>query len=77
MHDLAASLERAREGLRLAATDPVHGDATLTALEDAGARVGRLQVGCCAPNRLPLYTDLLDGLTRAQLSLTRALGRDH
>lgn len=31
-------------------------------LEDAGAMVGALQVGCCAPDRMPLYTTLLTQL---------------
>jgi len=32
--------------------------------------VGALQVGCCAPNRLPLYTRMLDELAKAPLALT-------
>ena len=31
--------------------------------------VGALQVGCCAPNRLPLYTRMLDELAKAPLAL--------
>ena len=42
----------------------------LPAIEDAGATVGALQVGCCAPNRLPLYGRILDRLTAVQLELT-------
>lgn len=42
----------------------------LAAVEAAGATVGALQVGCCAPNRLPLYTRILDRLTAVQLELT-------
>lgn len=49
----------------------------LTWLEDAGAMVGRLQVGCCAEDRLPLYEKLLAGLTGAQLAVNRALGLGH
>ena len=37
-------------------------------LEDAGSQVGSLQVGCCAPGRLPLYADVLEALTRARLA---------
>ncbi len=49
----------------------------LDALEDAGAQIGRLQVGCCAPNRLPLYTEMLENLTRAQLAVNQAMGTGH
>ena len=46
-------------------------------LEDAGAQIGRLEVGCCAPSRLPLYSSFLANLTTAQLSLNRELGLGH
>lgn len=53
--------------------------ATVTdALEDAGGQVGRLQVGCCAENRLPLYARILHDLTTVQLTLDRVRGgMDH
>lgn len=38
-------------------------------LQEAGAMVGVLQVGCCAPNRLPLYTTLLEQLNVVQRHL--------
>lgn len=46
-------------------------------LEDAGARIGRLQVTCCAPSRMKLYADLLAGLAKAQLHINRELGEGH
>ncbi len=49
----------------------------MATLEDAGAQVGRLQVGCCAPNRIPLYARVLEGLTTAQLAVNQALGEGH
>ncbi len=73
MKTLGESLAAARSGLE-------RGDVSATAetvlaeLEDAGAQVGRLQVGCCAPNRLPLYVTFLEGLTTAQLAVNRELG---
>lgn len=51
--------------------------ATLDLLEDAGARVGRLQVGCCAPDRLPLYARILDDLTTAGRCVSGAAGLGH
>jgi hypothetical protein len=39
-------------------------------LQEAGAMVGALQVGCCAPNRLPLYATLLEQLNVVQRRLT-------
>lgn len=41
-------------------------DAASTSLREAGAIAAALQVECCAPNRLPLYTLLLEQLNVAQ-----------
>jgi hypothetical protein len=60
-----------------AAADPGALGIVLVTLEDAGAQIGRLQVGCCAPNRIPLYARILEGLTTAQLAVTQALGGAH
>lgn len=69
MAKLAETVADARRGL-----DDVDADQTLAAnvlahLEDAGAQIGSLQVGCCAPARMPLYATFLENLTQAQLSL--------
>lgn len=40
-----------------------------TLLTAAGSMVGALQVGCCAPNRMPLYTTLLTQLNVLQQHL--------
>lgn len=77
MTSLAATLADARAGLHRLTVDSVLTEVTLTTLEDAGSQVGRLQVGCCAPKRLPLYADMLERLTAAQLTINRALGADH
>lgn len=74
---LAASIEEARDRLVSVGHHPETADEAQRTLEDAGARVGRLQVGCCAPNRLPLYATVLESLTTAQLTLNRALDRGH
>lgn len=51
--------------------------AVTAALEAAGAQVGSLQIGCCAPSRLPLYSRILEDLTTVQLTIDRAQGHDH
>lgn len=52
-------------------------DAAISLLEDAGGQVGRLQVGCCAPARLPLYARMLEDFANAQLSINKARGAGH
>lgn len=42
----------------------------IESLEDAGAQIGKLQVGCCAPSRIPLYAKFLEDLTLAQRVIT-------
>jgi hypothetical protein len=46
-------------------------------LEETGAQIGRLQIGCCAPARLPLYAQMLEDLTTIQRELNRAIGEGH
>ena len=77
MKRLADTLIQARGGLEHAVSDPSTAEAAITQLEEAGSQIGSLQVGCCAPNRLPLYARMLEDLTTAQLSLNRALGTGH
>lgn len=38
-------------------------------LEDAGAGIGRLQIDCCAPGRMPLYAEMLTSLNKIQRSV--------
>ena len=47
----------------------VRSDVVLALLEEAGAMVGALEVGCCAPNRLPLYASVLEQLNVLQREL--------
>lgn len=69
--DVRASLGRMpREGDAAA-------HAALDSLEDAGAQIGRLQIGCCATGRLPLYALMLERLTVIQLEVNRTLDRGH
>lgn len=69
---LRAKLEQVRELLTAAPADGAGADATFELLEQAGAMVGALQIGCCAPNRLPLYARVLERLTAIQIELNRS-----
>ncbi len=77
MKALADTLAEVRAGLEGVGDDHGAPDAALAHMEDAGSQIGWLQVGCCAPSRLPLYHTLLEGLTTAQRSLTKATGDGH
>ena len=52
-------------------------EATIALLEEAGGQTGVLQVGCCAPGRLPLYERVLANLMTAQRSINETVGRGH
>ncbi len=69
MAALCSQLDSVRELLPAASSDTSIAAATLAALEEAGAMIGALQVGCCTPNRLPLYTRMLDQLTKIQIAI--------
>jgi len=79
MKALAETIAAARSGLDDVGEGHHHDavDATIARLEDAGAQIGWLQVGCCAPNRLPLYHTLLESLTATQRSVKKAAGAGH
>lgn len=74
---LARALAEVREGVERVADDPRAVEATVALAEDAGAQVGRLQVGCCTEKRLPLYTRILGDLATVQLTVNRAVDRGH
>ncbi len=46
-------------------------------LENAGAQIGHLQIGCCALDRMPLYAEMLVELTKAQRAVTKARDLGH
>lgn len=52
-------------------------EAAIAVMEDAGAQVGRLQVTCCAPSRMKLYSEFLAGLTKAQIHVKQSLNLEH
>ena len=78
MEALAATLETARSKLEGIDEDNEGGATVITILEDAGAQLGYLQVGCCAPGRSKLYVEALESLTKAQRGIKRSLASaDH
>jgi hypothetical protein len=77
LESLGRRLQRLRAALADVGDDPAAADTVLDRLEDIGADIGRLQIGCCAENRMPLYSDLLQGLTAVQLTMNESVGRGH
>ena len=75
MEALADTLAGARTGLSLMYRDSEAADAVLEQLEHAGAQIGSLQVGCCAPSRMPLYANMLIGLADAQRTIKKSMDR--
>jgi hypothetical protein len=75
MADLRETLNRAEAELEAAQHET--GPAVIATLEHAGAQIGSLQVACCAPARLPLYTRILADLTTAQRTVTAGFDLDH
>jgi hypothetical protein len=55
MEELAATLASARRTLDDVDDDAITAGTVIGMLEDAGAQLGRLQVACCAPDRMKLY----------------------
>ena len=77
MEHLAETLRTARAQL-----EAIHGGAEtapelIDILRDAGAQLGHLQVACCAPDRLKLYTATFESLTTVQRTVTRAFSLAH
>ncbi len=71
------SIASARHDLEGHAPDADAVDSSIATVTDIGSEIGRLQVGCCAPARMPLYADALTHLTTVQRSLKRSIGRGH
>ncbi len=77
MDALAETLSKARGNLERAVVTTETAETTIPILEDAGSQLGWLQVGCCAPERLPLYERILRNLMTIQLSISESLGTGH
>jgi len=77
MQALAESLAASRVALDQVGGAPGSADAAITVLEDMGAQIGQLQVGCCTEKRMPLYARMLRDLTDTQIAVSRAAGTNH
>lgn len=77
MQAIAEDLTAARAEFEGFGGDASAADSIVARLEQAGGRVGQLQVGCCAPARMPLYADLLTSLTELQRAVNARVGRGH
>ena len=75
-----ASLAETLDSARLSLSHIVDDDAARLAidlLENAGAQIGQLQIGCCALDRMPLYAEMLVELTKAQIVVTKTRELGH
>ncbi len=77
MQAIADDLSTARSRFSMFRGEITDADAIVAGLEETGGRIGRLQVGCCAPARMPLYADLLTSLTELQRAANDRVGRGH
>jgi hypothetical protein len=77
MRRLRDTLADARRLVEEVGDDAEGGVAAISRLEDAGEQVGRLHVGCCAPDRIPLYAEILEGLMLTQRKVTGGMRLTH
>jgi hypothetical protein len=74
---LKASIASATKDIDAGPSDPAALDRAIATLVDVGGELGKLQVECCAPARMPLYADALEHLTDVQLNINKSVGRGH
>ena len=77
MSRLTDTLRLIRSSLGRIDDNPATADVAIGQIEDAGAQIGRLQVSCCTPARMKLYSGILKELTTAQLAINDARGAGH
>lgn len=77
MEHLARTIGSARDRLGQMRDDPEIALQVVGILQDAGAQLGYLQVACCAPDRMKLYSTTLESLSKTQRLITRTFGLDH
>jgi hypothetical protein len=71
MEELRRTLAQIRVQLARAHESWLASEATVEVLAEAGEQIGRLQVTCCAPSRMPLYEGLLNHLMQVQRIVKR------
>ncbi|MFP5331825.1 MAG: hypothetical protein ACLGHX_05665 [Acidimicrobiia bacterium] len=77
MERLAATIADVRTRLTELGDDPADARAVVEVLSDAGGQLGTLQVECCAPGRMPLYTSTLTELFKVQRLVTGTFDLEH
>lgn len=77
MEALSATLRTAHAALSELDGDTDAAGRVVALLEDAGSQLGYLQVACCAPARIKLYTEALERLGKTQRLVKRTLDFDH
>lgn len=71
MERLRRTLAQVDAHLALAHDSQEASAATVEAIAEAGEQLGRLQVTCCAPGRMPLYEGILNHLMQVQRIVKR------
>lgn len=77
MADLRQAILKARELASESLDRRTSPDDARQQLEAVGAKVGALQIACCAPKRMPLYAEILESLNAAQIRVSKAHGQGH
>jgi hypothetical protein len=78
LHKICCEPDRSPRMLAIKETiASVRAELDASSLMDIGAQIGYLQVGCCAPARMPLYADALNYLSVAQLNIDKPAGMTH
>lgn len=65
------------EGLVPSAADAAVAESLVSQLDHAGSQIGGLQVTCCAPARMPLYSSMLTDLMKLQRWVKRQSDLGH
>lgn len=77
MEAIAGSLASVRSSVAALDGSEVLVAQLIQQLEHTGSQIGTLQVGCCAPARMPLYSKLLTSLTEIQRHAKAQIGQGH
>ncbi len=77
MDNLEDTLRQAHVALAKLDGEPGSAKRVIEILEDAGGQLGYLQVACCSPARIRLYTEALGRLGTVQRLITRTHDLEH